>query len=82
MKAAEKLVDGHDVELWDTARLIARFTQANGAGIGHLESAPLFANDCVVIKVEKRAGLRGSSLGKTRRPEGVAFEYTVLENCT
>ena len=25
MKAAERLVDGHDVELWDCARLVARF---------------------------------------------------------
>jgi hypothetical protein len=25
MKAAERLLDGHDVELWDCARLVARF---------------------------------------------------------
>ncbi|WP_050044088.1 hypothetical protein [Bradyrhizobium sp. LTSPM299] len=28
MKAARKLVDGHDIELWDANRLICRFTTA------------------------------------------------------
>ena len=28
MKAARRLVDGHDVELWDVSRLVCRFTTA------------------------------------------------------
>ena len=31
MKAAERLVDGHDVELWDSARLVARFGNQSDA---------------------------------------------------
>lgn len=31
MKAAESLVDGHDVELWDCARLVARFDHESRA---------------------------------------------------
>jgi hypothetical protein len=30
MKAAEKLVDGHDVELWDRGRLVGRFDHEQG----------------------------------------------------
>jgi hypothetical protein len=30
MKAAERLVDGHDVELWDCARLVARIDHETG----------------------------------------------------
>jgi hypothetical protein len=30
MKAAKKLVDGHDVELWDRGRLVARFDGEHG----------------------------------------------------
>ena len=31
MKAAEQLVDGHDVELWECARLVARFDHESGS---------------------------------------------------
>ena len=31
MKAAEKFVDGHDVELWEAARLVARFDHKSGS---------------------------------------------------
>jgi hypothetical protein len=31
MKAAEQLVDGHDVELWERARLVARFDHKSGS---------------------------------------------------
>lgn len=31
MRAAERLVDGHDVELWDCARLVARFDHESRA---------------------------------------------------
>ena len=31
MKAAEQLVDGHDVELWECARLVARFDHRSGS---------------------------------------------------
>lgn len=31
MKAAEQLVDGHDVELWECARLVARFDHKSGS---------------------------------------------------
>lgn len=31
MKAAEKLVDGHDVELWQSARLVAKFDHKSGS---------------------------------------------------
>jgi len=30
MKAAKKLVDGHDVELWERGRLVARFDGKHG----------------------------------------------------
>ena len=33
MKAAEKLIDGHDVELWDRGRLVARFDHRDGKPI-------------------------------------------------
>jgi hypothetical protein len=33
MKAAERLVDGHDVELWDCARLVARFDHESCAAV-------------------------------------------------
>jgi hypothetical protein len=31
LKAAEQLVNGHDVELWDCARLVARMSQTSSA---------------------------------------------------
>ena len=31
IKAAEQLVDGHDIELWETARLVARFDHKSGS---------------------------------------------------
>jgi hypothetical protein len=31
MKAAEQLVNGHDVELWECARLVARFDHTTGS---------------------------------------------------
>lgn len=31
MKAAEKLVGGHDVELWESARLVAKFDHKSGS---------------------------------------------------
>jgi hypothetical protein len=31
MKAAEKLVGGHDVELWESARLVAKFDHRSGS---------------------------------------------------
>jgi hypothetical protein len=33
MKAAEQLVDGYDVELWDRGRLVARFDHVEGIAI-------------------------------------------------
>jgi hypothetical protein len=34
MKAAEQLLDGHDVELWDGGRLVARFDHSQATEVG------------------------------------------------
>lgn len=33
MKAAEQLVDGHDVELWESARLVVRYDHKSGSAM-------------------------------------------------
>ena len=35
MKAAEQLVDGHDIELWECSRLVARFDHKSGSVMIH-----------------------------------------------
>jgi hypothetical protein len=34
MKAAEQLVDGHDVELWDGGRLVGKFDHSPATAVG------------------------------------------------
>jgi hypothetical protein len=34
MKAAEQLVHGHDVELWDGGRLVAKFDHSQATAVG------------------------------------------------
>jgi hypothetical protein len=34
MKAAEQLLDGHDVELWDGGRLVAKFDHSRAIAVG------------------------------------------------
>jgi hypothetical protein len=34
MKAAERLLDGHDVELWDGGRLVAKFDHSQATAVG------------------------------------------------
>ena len=34
MKAAEQLVDGHDVELWEGRQLVARFDHSQATAVG------------------------------------------------
>jgi hypothetical protein len=46
MKAARKLVDGHDVELWDNSRLVVRFTPAE------VKTLRQWTNDRVRLAVE------------------------------
>ena len=41
LQAAERLVDGHDVELWDCARLVARFDHKSRAIVCSDEMAAL-----------------------------------------
>jgi hypothetical protein len=56
MKAARRLVDGHDVELWDVSRLVCRFTTAKEQPktlkeftVDTISSAP----NVLVVAVEK-----------------------------
>jgi hypothetical protein len=56
MKAARKLVDAHDVELWDASRLVCRFTSAKEQPktlkeftVDTMSSAP----NVLVVNVEK-----------------------------
>jgi hypothetical protein len=46
MKAARKLVDGHDVEVWDGNRLVVRFTPAE------IKTLREWTNDRVRLAVE------------------------------
>ena len=46
MKAAEQLVDGHDVELWERARLVARFDHKSGSVMIH-DQLPMAALQAV-----------------------------------
>ena len=46
MKAAEQLVDGHDVELWECARLVARFDHKSGSVMIH-DQLPMAALQAV-----------------------------------
>ena len=46
MKAAEQLVDGHDVELWECARLVARFDHKSGS-VMSLDQLPMAALQAV-----------------------------------
>jgi hypothetical protein len=46
MNAAEQLVDGHDVELWECARLVARFDHKSGS-VMMLDQLPMAALQAV-----------------------------------
>jgi hypothetical protein len=55
MKAAEQLVDGHDVELWESARLVARFDHKSGSVIcdrSPLEALRTVASESLAPTVE------------------------------
>ena len=58
MKAAEELVDRHDIELWHSSRLVARFTPAQLDRVGKalIDTLQTFGNECVIreVKVERK----------------------------
>ena len=68
MKAAEQLVDGHDVELWERARLVAKFDYKSGS-VMTLDQLPMASLQSVPseslapsVDAESKASSRTNSL--------------------
>jgi hypothetical protein len=56
MKAAERLADRHDVELWDSGRLVARFAHRQVVSGDQTTALLKFASERIerVVEVESR----------------------------
>lgn len=70
LKAAERLVDGHDVELWDCSRLVARMGHASRANTASGEMAKAHGSGAVSVNFGDGPGLVDERPGLTFSTEG------------
>jgi hypothetical protein len=70
LKAAERLVDGHDVELWDCSRLVARMGHTSTANAARGEKAKACGSSAVSVNSEDTPRLADESPGLTFSTEG------------
>jgi hypothetical protein len=72
IKAAETLVDGHDVELWDCARLVARFDHATHEVVvedQRLANLKIVADQSLVPAVDVE--IKDDLAERTIKPDGI-----------
>lgn len=77
LKAAMQLHDGHEIELWDRGRLVARLSP-NGE-IGSPELAP-FSASVVPAESEKQTGIPGETVSLSRVSELAKAKEAISED--